>query len=171
MPSPLAELTMRVADLEARMSGLIRFGKVTSVDPGAGTFTMELGPGHQSPPRPYAQIGGALSIHAPPSVGQEMMLVSPDGDMRNGVGLPNTFGGANASPGATADTNVLTFGGVTISLAGDGVVIAIGGATITASAAGIVVAGGDVVAEGISLRTHTHTDTPGTGAGTTSPPN
>ena len=42
-----------------------------------------------------------------------------------------------------------------------------GGATITGS----VNASGDVTAGSVSLQGHTHTDTPGLGAGTTSPPN
>ena len=171
MKEVILALAQRVADLERRVAGMVRYGVLTSVDPATGVGTMSMAPGQDSPPTPYAQIAGALSVHAPPSVGQPMMMLAPDGDPRNAVLLPNTFGGGNASPGSTAEANVLTFGGVTMSLWGDAVVIAIGGATITVNGQGITVAGGDVVADGKSLKAHTHTDTAGTGAGTTSPPN
>ena len=171
MKEVILALSQRVADLERRMSGLIRKGSISSVDPATGEATMTLGPDHEGPPSPYAQHGGPVKIHMPPGAGQQVMALCPDGDLRNAVILPMSFGGGNASPGSTGDANVLTFGGVTMSLWGEAVVIAIGGATITVNGQGITVAGGDVVADGVSLKTHTHTDTAGTGAGTTSPPN
>lgn len=171
MRDQILKLHQRIAALERRASGALRYGQVMSVDPAAGTVTVALAEGHESPPVPYAQIGGALSVHAPPSVGQNMMLASPSGDLRQAVAMPYAFGGSNKSPGSSADTNVLTFGDVTVSLAGDGVTIEVGGATIRINGDGVAVEGGDVKADTISLKGHTHTDTPGTGAGTTTPPN
>ena len=171
MKEVLLKLVQRVADLERRVAGMIRVGDLASVDPATGEATMNLGPGHEGPPSPYAQHGGPVKLHMPPGVGQQVMAFCPDGDPRSAIIFPMSFGGGNASPGSTGDANVLTFGGVTMSLWGDAVVIAIGGATITVNGQGITVSGGDVVADGKSLKTHTHTDTAGTGAGTTSPPN
>lgn len=72
---------------------------------------------------------------------------------------------------------VINTGGATVDVATDAVTITIGGMTMNVSSAGINITGGDIIADGKSLKTHTHTyqDISATGSPfpnqTTTPPN
>ena len=152
----VVELAARVAELERRQAAALRPGRVVAVDPAAATVDLDLGEGLTMPGVPYAQQAGALAIHAPPSAGQQMMVHAPGGDLRRAVAQPMTWGGGNAAPGATSEANVAAFGSMRLTLRGDALVIETGGAVVTVSAEGVSVAGGDVEAQGVSLREHVH---------------
>lgn len=163
IPEALARVSSRLADLERRVAGMVVHGKVAEVDPAAGTVRLEIGRKSDGSPLigpavPYAQMAGALKIHAPPSVGQAMTAVSPSGDARQAVALPTTWSGANPSPSSAGDQNVLTFGDVTISLAAGGVVLSVGGFVVEISGDGIAAAGGKITHDGLNVgSTHRHT--------------
>ncbi len=106
----------RVAQLEGRHERMFRKGKVTDVDAKKQLYRQVVGtdPDGQdvkSPWIPYGQIAGALKIHSPPTVGQQMMLVSPDGDFPQAFGLPYTWSDDNPSPSDKGDNHVITFAG------------------------------------------------------------
>lgn len=167
----IERMAAQIADLRRQMSAMNRMGVVESVDPAKGTVILSLGEGFSSPPIPYSQIGGALSVHAPPSPGQQMLLLSPNGDARSGIAMPATFGGSNASPGSDSASNVLTFGGVTITLTGDGVQFICGGATVVIGSDGVTVTGGQVTHNGKNIgHDHTHSGVM-SGPGNTGTPN
>lgn len=173
----LVEVAARLADLERRVSGMVRHGTVAEVDPAGQRIRLDMGPAHGgegqflSPWIPYAQIAGALRVHTPPTVGQQFTAISPTGDIRQAVAMPLTFSGATPSPSGSGDENVITFGEVTITLAGSGLDVAVGGVSLSISGSGVEITGGTVTHNGTNIGdTHTHTDTAGLGAGTTSPP-
>lgn len=166
----IEQLAAEVADLRRQVSALNRMGVVESVDPAAGTVVLSLAEGFSSPPIPYSQIGGALSVHAPPSPGQQMMVFSPNGDARDGLAMPATFGGANSSPGDSSSENVLTFGDVKMTLTGSGVQIESGGVTVLIGSGGVEITGGNVTHNGTNIGdTHTHEGVT-SGGGTSGPP-
>jgi phage baseplate assembly protein V len=151
----LADLAARIAMLEARMAQAVVHGTVEQVDPAKGTVRLNLGPNDAGgvllgPSVPYAQMAGALKVHAPPVVGQQMTMLSPNGDWRQGIVLPMTWSAANPSPSAAGDQNVLTFGTATITLRADGLTIAVGSASIVISAGGVAITG--------TVLTHNATD-------------
>ncbi len=161
MASEFEKLAQRVEDLERRMSGAFRQGTVTEVDPEAGTVRLKLGEADQgdflSAPVAYAQTAGAMKFHNPPSEGQQMMLLSPDGDLRNALAMPFGFSAANASPSGAGDQHVMTFGDVRIELTGGGATISVGGFTVTIDGAGFHQDGGAVDHNGTDIGdTHTH---------------
>jgi len=94
-----------------------------------------------SPWIPYGQIAGpgtGLKVHAPPTVGQNMSLVSPTGDLRQSVALPFTWSDQAASPGTTADP-AATYGDVRFDLTPTGFKITAGTAVVDVNASGITV--------------------------------
>lgn len=167
MTTEFVKLAMRVEELERRMRGAFRQGTVAEVDPAAGTLRLKLGVGAQgdflSGNIPYVQTAGAVKVHNPPSVGQQMMAVSPNGDLRQAVAMPLGFSEANASPGSAGDVHKLTFGAVTIQLSSDGLSIASGGVSVLIDGSGLYVTGGTVEHNGTDIsETHTHSGvTPG----------
>jgi hypothetical protein len=161
------KLAQRVADLERRQKGQMRQGTVASVDAASRTVRLKLGENENGPylsaPIPYVQTGGALKIHNPPSVGQQMAAMSPDGDLRNAVAMPLGFSDANPSPSGAGDQHVMTFGSVTVRLSSDGFSITVGGVSALIDGSGLHVTGGGVDHNGTDIGdTHTHSGiTPG----------
>ncbi len=155
-------LAARLADLERRIAASHVVGKVVQVDPAGGRVRLDLGEATGggrllSPWVRYAQTGGALKVHSPPTVGQQMAIASPGGDMAQGVASSVGFSDANPSPSGAGDQNVITFGAVTITLTGSGLTIAAGGTTVEISGAGLAVTGGDVTHDGTNIgATHVH---------------
>lgn len=151
---PIVELNNRVSALERRIAGMMRHGKVAEVDTAAGWVRLDIGPGADgpllSPKVPYAQIAGGLKVHTPPSVGQQMTLMSPTGDSRQAVAIPMTWSDQNTSPGDGVDP-VLTYGAVRIDLAPDGVTIAVGGVSVEISGDGVRINGGKVTHDGKNI--------------------
>ena len=121
----LVELVSRVAELERRFAGVLRHGTVAEVDPERQRVRLDLGPAHGaegrflSPWVPYAQFSGALRVHTPPTVGQQLTAMSPSGDFQQAVALPLTHHSGNPSPSIAGDENVVTYGNVRMTLADD----------------------------------------------------
>lgn len=113
----VADLIAGHADVEARIERLFRKGKVTDVDTTNALYRQEIGlddDGNtvKSPWLPYSQVAGARKVHAPPSVGEQYLLVNPDGspDFTQGLGVPHGWYDANPSPSTAADQTVATQG-------------------------------------------------------------
>jgi phage baseplate assembly protein gpV len=170
----VVELAARLVELEHRLANLARHGTVHSVDAAAGTVRLAIGESEDgpllSPPIPYGQIAGALKVHSPPSVGQQMTLVAPSGDPRQGVALPMTWSDANASPSDKGDEHVVKIGSVTMTLKGDGLTLSVGGVSIAISGSGVAIEGGNVTHDGKNIGSdHRHTEVM-PGAAETGPP-
>lgn len=144
----LVDILRRQAEIERRQDGMVKQGTVAEVDPKAGTVRIRYGGTDEepflSPPIPYTQTAGALKVHAPPSVGQQMTVISGSGDFRQGLAVPMTWSDANKSPSEKGDENVITFGALTIEARGDELVVKIprlliecGGTTLELSGAGL----------------------------------
>lgn len=167
MASQFEILAQRVETLERLMRGAFRQGTVAEVDPGAGTVRLKFGENEHgqflSAPIPYAQTAGAVKFHNPPSEGQQMMAMSPGGDLRQAVAMPLGFSEGNASPSGAGDQHVMTFGSVTMQLSGDGLSVSVGGVSVLIDGSGFHVTGGGVDHNGTDIgETHTHSGiTPG----------
>lgn len=170
------DLFRRVAELERRADGMVKQGPVAEVDAAAGTVRIRLGGTDSepflSPPIPYAQFAGALKVHTPPSVGQQMTVISGVGDFRQGLALPMTWSDQNAAPSDKGDENVVTFGDVRIELSGGGLKIMVGGVSVEISGAGLTINGGRVEHDGKNIgSTHIHGGVEPGGATTSGPAN
>lgn len=153
----LADLARRLAELERRMAASGRSGTVSQVDAAQGLIRLDLGEGMLSPWVPYVQTAGALKVHSPPSVGQQMILVSPSGETSQGYATALSFGGDNGSPSSSGDEHVVTFGGVRLDLTSESLRATIGGVTLTISGSGVTITGGSVTHDGKNIgSTHTH---------------
>jgi phage baseplate assembly protein V len=129
-----AGLLRDVADLKRRLDTTVRHGTVTDVDAKKQRVRLSIGgtedKPHKSPWVPYGQIAGALKVHTPPSVGQQMTLFAPTGDFRQSVALPFTWSDDNKSPSDKPDEHVLTFENVTVTIKKDSLKVTVGDASI-----------------------------------------
>lgn len=138
-------LYMRLQRMEGRLAGKARHGTVQEVDTAKQLVRLRLGgteaEPYLSPWIPYGQIAGpstGLKVHAPPTVGQNMTLLSPTGDLRQSVAAPFTWSDQAPSPGSTADP-VATYGEVRFDLTPSGLKITAGTAVVDVTTAGITV--------------------------------
>lgn len=111
----IADLHARHADLEARIERMLRKGKVTDVDMEKHLYRQEIGLDDQgqsvkSPWLPYSQQAGGRKGHSPPTVGEQFLLVNPDGspDFTQAVGVPHGWYDKNPSPSKDPAADVYT---------------------------------------------------------------
>lgn len=131
------DLEGQVADLQRRVSAMMQPGPVAAVDRAGHRVRLRIGGDDDrpllSPWIPYGQIAGALKVHTPPTIGQQMHIFSPSGDPRLGVAMP--LGWSNAEPAPdTGDHPVVTFGPSRVELDAEGLKITIGGLAVTLTA-------------------------------------
>lgn len=184
----ILELYQRVQRLEGQNARSLRPGTVAQVRDGAVRMKIgstDGGDDYLTPWVPYSQVAGAVKAHVRPSVGQQMMLAAPGGDLRQAVALPFTWSEANVSPGSGPDPaytygNVrievhpgevrATIGGAALSLTSDAFEVSIGGGSIKLTASEFAMLADLVKAVGSSLMhnskevgdAHRHADvTPG----------
>lgn len=171
-------------DIPADLSALIRFGTVIEVTLSPPRCRVRYGDpdddeeeGETPPIRWLAGRAGKTRHWSPPSLGEEVLLLSPDGQVGNAVALTGLWNDA-APPPSTDDIELLRFDdGAILSydpVAHELRAILPGGATATVEAPGgltikgdvtiegqVTIDGGltaseDVVGDGISLKTHKH---------------
>lgn len=158
----LANLRKRIADLERRQENSFRHGAVTDVDAEKQLVRLAIGKGvdgtvQKSAWIPYGQFAGALKVHTPPTVGQNMSMFAPGGSLEQAVALPFTWNEANASPSDQEDENVITYGDVRLTLKADHIRIEIGGTVWKLSGEGFAQAGGGMGHDGQDVgKTHKH---------------
>ena len=129
-----AELSAMHNDLRDRHERMFRPGVVTDYDASKHLYRQQIGIDENSQPikspwRPYGQHAGTLNQHIPLSIGQQMLMISPDGDLEQGIGFPFGWSNANPAPSSDAKTIAGSFGGVSWTITG-GVVAVTGGLTV-----------------------------------------
>ena len=159
-------------DTETDADGLIRLGKVASVDLAAARCTVSFDDEAESPPLRWIEgAAGATRTWSPPSVGEQVVLLCPAGEIAAAVVLRGLFSTAHPAPGNTArrliefaDGAVIAYdpesheleailpGGATLALVADGGIAITGDIILT----GKLTASDDVIAAGKSLKGHVH---------------
>ena len=137
----LANLRAEVARNRTQLDQMFRRGRVTDVDTKKQLYRQEIGLDENGDPVKshwisYSQHAGALKAHIAPSIGQQMMMIAPNGDPTQGFGLPLTWSDKNTSPGSSSDP-VITFGGIKITATDSALTIAFGDAAMIFSKSNI----------------------------------
>lgn len=123
-----------LADIKRRLDNTVRHGPVAEVDAKKQRVRLKTGGTEQEPQLspwiPYGQVAGAVKLHTPPSVGQQMTMFAPTGDFRQAMAMPFTWSDDNKSPGEKPDEHVLTFENVSITMKKDSLKFAVGDASL-----------------------------------------
>jgi len=166
-------------DAQRLIGDLIREGTVVSVDWDAGTARVEFAEDLTTGDIPWlcARLG-KIKVWSPPSVDEQVAVLSPEGDAARGMIIGSLS--SDAHPHAAKDGSMriefddgtwLSYnpatGEFTLQLASSGkaTIVAPGGIRLVGPVTvegdldlqGEMTATGDVVADGKSLKTHTHT--------------
>lgn len=154
-----------VAESARRMAQMIQIGTIDSVDYTAARARVKIGALITAPLPMLTTRAGADRVWDAYTVGEQVAVFAPVGDLAQGLIMGAIYSAANAANGdratlhrrSYADGTVVEYdqdaGALAVQLAGGAVTLtAPGGVNIT----GTVTVAGDVVADGISLKTHVH---------------
>ncbi|MCX2722610.1 baseplate assembly protein [Roseibium salinum] len=115
-------ITGQVLDLQmlkTRFGQMVRVGPVAEIDAAKG-YRIKLADTEDgpllSPWLPHPESGGQSSSWMPLSIGQVVGILSPNGDIRQGVLLRGGFTDGNQPPSADLAANVLKAFGITITM-------------------------------------------------------
>ena len=101
-------------DIPADLAALIRIGTITEVDLDAARCTVRYGdpddddPGETPPIRWLAFRAGMTRIWSPPSVGEQVLLLAPDGQLGNAIAVTGIVQDAFPPLGA-GEANMIEF--------------------------------------------------------------
>lgn len=144
-----------LAEGDRRLAQLIQFGTIQEVDAAAARIRVALGGEAVSAWVPWlAGRAGDARFFSAPSVGEQVVLLSPSGNSAQGIALPGVYSGGGDAPAAADGVTRLEFpDGAAFEVSGGAVsIVAPGGISII----GTVTVQGDVIADGVSLKTHLH---------------
>lgn len=84
----------RIFKLEERVNNIIRFGIIKEVDISSNLVVLDLGNNLESPKIPYlVNSSGNASIYFTPKIGDQVMVLSQNGDITNAVAMPSIYKG------------------------------------------------------------------------------
>lgn len=156
----IREIVSIRADLETLKSAFgnaLRVGSVAQIDAVRG-YRLNLGEGEDgpflSPWLPHPETG---KTSVPLKLGQVVGILSPAGDLRQGLVLRGGYSSANDSPNANMAANVFDDAGVRMTVADGALLIEVDGVTFRFSGAGFEQTGGSVRHNGTNIGdTHVH---------------
>lgn len=166
-------------DIQRLVGDLLREGTIETVDLGAGKCTVRLADDFVTGPIPWAASRlGRTRIWSPPSVGEQVLVASPEGDTLRAIVIGSLRSDANPHPANNGSTLIEFEDGATISYDPDAhdlmaylpsnatvLVVARGGIHFTGDltidgdirSTGTITGDADVVGAGKSLKDHVHT--------------
>ena len=159
-------------DTQRLVGDLARFGTVASVDVDAATCRVRIGDIETGDIPWLTGRAGAARIWSPPSIGEQVLLICPEGDTAAAIALPGVYSNARPAPesgdasvsihfedgtrlGYDPASKALT---VAIAESGTASIVATGGLAIRGDVTveGSITASADVRAGEISLQNHRH---------------
>lgn len=178
-----------LTELARRLANLIRYGQVQQADYAQALVRVQCD-GYLTGWLPWLtrRAGGDVDWWAP-EVGEAVLVLAPDGDPALAIVLPAAYSTTVPPPETSPDRAVRRFGS-TVSVLVDrttGAVTVVASGTVRVQAPRVEIAAdeveitghltvgngvtvtGDVTADGISLKTHTHGGVQAGGASTTGP--
>ena len=177
-----------LVELQRRLANVVRVGTVEEADFSTARVKVRMG-GILTGWLPMSGIrAGGVRVWSPLTVGEQVTVFSPSGDLAQGMVMPGTYCDANASPGNSGtainvvfpDGSTLDWDAGTMSFQTTGTVkIKAGEIELEAGnirvkgpveqTGGDITSDSDVIASGIHLVTHVHSGVM-SGPATTGPP-
>ncbi len=181
-------MTPEQTDLQQRLANLMRVGRVHSVDYEAARLRVAFGKDGSNVsgwvPWMTARAGSTREWN-PPAVGEQVCLMNPSGQDNSGFALPGgiyrTDAPANGTDAGHVTLNLsdsgewaIYVGNAHIKAKNGEIKLTVDGVHMTITHTGIAIHGnvtvqGDVIADGISLKTHVHGGVQSGSSNTTAP--
>lgn len=148
-------MSYEFAELERRLANILRYGVVYAVDLDGALVQVDVG-GIVTDWLPWrTPRAGRTRVWHPPEVGEQVMVLSPSGDLGQGMVLAGVYSDEFPAPSTDPDVHLADYldGDLVIEYHRVERVLRI----TFANAPGTVrVTNGDVIADGVSLKRHVH---------------
>jgi len=156
---------------ERRSASMVRVGRVVSVDPGIARARVTFGSDSETAELPFmAMRAGAARVWAPPTVGEQVWVLSESGETAQGVILGAAFQDGIPAPSAAGEAVEVHLGDASLIIEPARILMRVGGVSVTISAAGLAVTGGSVTHDDKNIGVdHVHSGVQ-PGGGTTGEP-
>jgi len=132
LPEVIARLVAEVADLKRRLRNKVRTGTVAQVDAARGLVRVKLNDDEDGEFLtgwiPWKERAGVIRTWCPPSVGEQVTVVSENGDLTDAYCDTGTFSNANPAPHDKGGEFKQVIGSASIWMTGDRIELAVGGA-------------------------------------------
>jgi len=169
----MSELHFQIAEIERRLLNMVRFGTVASVNTSTNTCRVKLNGTLTTGDLPWAvRRAGRVRTASAPSIGEQVTVIAPAGDLSQAVVLLAIYQTAFAAPSTEPDDDwvqyddgaVISYNqrshslraalptGGTLSITADGGMTLTGDVTIN----GTLRSTGDIFAGNISVQQHVH---------------
>lgn len=86
-----------LSEIDRRLTQVIRLGRVVEVDAEKARVRVQVGE-NTTGERPWVTCAGAIKIWNPPAVGEQVVLLSPGGDLDQSIVLPSLYYRSFAAP-------------------------------------------------------------------------
>ena len=100
---------MDIAELSRRLENMIRIGTIAEVDHAARRVRVQSGLLLTDWLKWRAGRAGATRTWNPPTVGEQVMVLSPSGELANGIVIPSIYSDEHDAPSGDADMHVIVF--------------------------------------------------------------
>ncbi|SPL65351.1 phage baseplate assembly protein V [Ochrobactrum soli] len=160
-----------VRRMSVRQNNMFREGVVKEVDYENGTVIVTAH-GIDSPPTSWSEQAGDINEWTPPSVGQRVMLVSPDGELSKSFIIKGGFTDDTPQPHNKGAEKRVVIGGATITHTAEGLFIEVDGTSYQFTGKGFTQTGGKQEHDGKNVgSSHIHGGVVPGGANTDVPSN
>ena len=96
-------------ETDRTLGDVARFGTIATVDRAAARITVKIGDALSGPIRWASIAGTALTIWSPPSIGEQVLLICPEGELAAAIALRGLYSDAHPAP-ASDEAHSLHFG-------------------------------------------------------------
>lgn len=100
---------MNNAELSRRVENMIRIGTIAEIDHEARRVRVKSGELDTNWLKWRSDRAGATRTWNPPTVGEQVMILSPSGELANGIVMPSIYSDAFDSPSDSADEHVTEY--------------------------------------------------------------
>lgn len=138
-------MSYTAAENERSREGIVKFGRVTAVDAGTARAKVSFGGESESDWLPWlAERAAAISIWAPVSVGEQVVVLSESGDTAQGVIIGSVFSQGNPGAAASEATHRIQIGASSITITESGIMLESNGSRIVLDASGVSINGAKI---------------------------
>ncbi|WP_246479999.1 phage baseplate assembly protein V [Kaustia mangrovi] len=122
------DIEIQLAEVERRLANTVRVGKVAELDAARGLVRVEIAQDRDGNPvltpwLPWSERAGGIRTWSPPSVGEQVRVVSPSGEVAQGWVDPGGFSSDHPAPSDDGGRHVIDNGEVRVEIARDEVIV------------------------------------------------
>jgi phage baseplate assembly protein V len=100
---------MNFSELSRRIENIIRFGTIAEVDLAARRVRVQSGELLTDWLKWRTDRAGSTRTWNPPTIGEQVMILSPSGELGNGIVMPSIYSDAHDAPSDSADEHVTLY--------------------------------------------------------------